>query len=47
MNRRTIIIVLTVAVVVATVLMTYFGSMEDTTPSGGQRPNPAPATPAQ
>ncbi|MXQ12310.1 hypothetical protein [Microvirga makkahensis] len=47
MNRRTIIIALAVIVVVATALMTYFGSMEDTVAPDSQNPNPAPAAPAQ
>ncbi len=47
MSRRTIIIALAVIVVIATVLMAYFGSMEDTVAPDGQNPNPAPAAPAQ
>jgi flagellar basal body-associated protein FliL len=47
MNRRTIIIALAVIVLVATVLMTYFGSMEDTVSPDTQNSNAAPATSAQ
>jgi hypothetical protein len=47
MNRRTIIIAHAVIVVAATVLMTYFGSMEDTVAPDTQNPNPAPTAPAQ
>ncbi|MFC4173007.1 hypothetical protein ACFOYU_13200 [Microvirga sp. GCM10011540] len=47
MNRRTIMIALVLIVLAGTVLMTYFGSLEDTSPSSDQAPNPAPTMPVQ
>ena len=47
MSRRTIITALTVIVLVATVLMTYFGSMEDTVSPDNKNASSVPAKPAQ
>ncbi len=47
LNRRNIIIAPAVIVLVATIPMTYFGSLEDTVSPTSQNPTPASATPAQ